>query len=90
MQILERLMWKFVAAVKWLVSVWSEGGSGSSSRIHLVVAFLSAVGLCWHAQVTQHDIPVNAYMLACALLGTGAINYGVNKVTGTRKTKDEA
>lgn len=88
MNVLERLGWKIVAAVKWLLSIWSGGGPGSSSRVHLLLAFLSAIALTWRATITGTDIPPNAYMLACALLGTGGVAYVGSKVTAARKTKD--
>jgi len=82
------MIWtRIVSALKWVLSIWSEGGPGSSTRVHLAIAFLSAVGLTWYAQVTQHDIPANAFALACTLLGGGTVEYGVNKVATAKSTE---
>jgi hypothetical protein len=81
---LERAAWKVVHGIKWAVSIWSEGGPGSSSRVHLAIAFASAVGLTWYAAVTQRDIPANAFALTCTLLGGGTVAYGVNKIAARK------
>lgn len=67
-------------AIRKLVSAWCEpNGQGSSSRIHALLAVVSASGLSWYSTITGHTIQEAALTLSLTLLGAGVGAYGWNK-----------
>jgi hypothetical protein len=81
---------KIHKAVKWAISVLSErDGSGSSSRVALLIVVIAVAFCLVFFTIHEHKLPEGQTLLGMSgILTAGATVYGANRLTNKENNFD--